>query len=430
MRLSFEQIYEFFKKAAGICTDTRNITKGAIFLALKGENFNANNFALDALGKGCSYAIIDEEISGKDDRCILVDDVQKALQYLAKIHRTKMEIPFIGITGTNGKTTTKELIHAVLSEKYKVVATKGNLNNHIGVPMTILSVNKNTEIAIIEMGANHPGEIAGLCEIADPALGLITNIGKAHLEGFGSFEGVVETKNELYKYLRNKKGKVFVNSDNPLLKKLSDGMETVNYGTSETDFLVSRVVKGNPFLEMETMINNQWEHVKTNLVGAYNFENVEAAICIGKYFGVENDRIIRAIGEYHPSNNRSQIIHSGKNTIIMDAYNANPTSMNAALLNFIESNVPEKALILGDMRELGNAETEEHQKILDLLDLNSFKFVILVGPIFKSLSGNNHLCFETSENAAEWLKQNPVTGKNILIKGSRGIKLEKLLEQL
>lgn len=430
MQLSSEQIYSLFKKFSVVCTDTRNIVKDSIFFALKGENFNANDFALDALEKGCSYAVIDQEIPGINDRCILVDDVLFALQNLAKLHRATLKIPFIGITGTNGKTTTKELIGSVLSQKYRVIATKGNLNNHIGVPLTILSVNDNTDIAIVEMGANHPGEIADLCEIADPDFGLITNIGKAHLEGFGSFEGVVKTKMELYSYLRNKGGKVFVNADNPLLKELSEGMQTITYGTSEKDYLTSRVVKGNPFLEMDFWTGSQWKSVMSNLVGVYNFENAEAACCVGKFFEVEDENIVKAIEEYKPSNNRSQIINSGKNCIIMDAYNANPTSMKAALTNFFESNLPEKALILGDMRELGTATIEEHQKILDLIAANGIKFVILVGPVFLNLSGKAYHCFETSEKAAEWLKKNPIEGKNILIKGSRGIRLEKVLELL
>ncbi len=430
MKPTIEELYKIFLQNPVICTDTRNIAPGSLFFALRGDNFNANLFAEDALKKGCSYAIIDEKINYTHPNLIQVKDVLSTLQNLAKFHRNKLNIPVIGITGTNGKTTTKELINIVLSKKFDVIATRGNLNNHIGVPITILSIKRETGIAIIEMGANHPGEIKTLCEIARPNFGIITNIGKAHLEGFGSFQGVIDTKNELYQYIRNFQGEIFINADNSLLSQLSIEMKRIFYGTDTKLFSASRIVASNPFLEIEFFNKGKWELVKSNLVGAYNFENINAAFCIGRHFAVPINKIKEALEEYQPSNNRSQVIRTAKNTIIMDAYNANPSSMEAALENFSKTDLPAKVLLLGDMRELGSEAEKEHLKIIHLIEKNQFKEVILVGDIFCSIAGKKFNCFQTSLQAASWLEENPVTDKSILIKGSRGIQLEKILKTL
>lgn len=429
--MTIPELYQLYQQHSTICTDTRNISTNALFFALKGENFNANLFAQDAINKGCAFAVVDDKTLSDNPKCIIVENVLDTLQKLANFHRKQLNIPFIGITGTNGKTTTKEIINAVLSKKYAVVATKGNLNNHIGVPLTILSVTKNTEIAIIEMGANHPGEIKELCNIADPDFGIITNIGKAHLEGFGSYEGVINTKNELYKFIAEKQGKLFVNNDNPLLVNLSEKTNRIFYGTNATNcFSNARICTSDTFLKVEIPIDKQWLAIKSNLVGSYNFENINAAICIGKYFKVSNELIKSAIEKYMPSNNRSQIIKTESNTIIMDAYNANPSSMEAALINFSQTALPDKILIIGDMRELGADAQAEHSKIISLIESLEFNSTIFVGEVFCALASKQHFCFPNSETAANWLNENKMKNKSILIKGSRGIQLEKVLKVL
>jgi UDP-N-acetylmuramoyl-tripeptide--D-alanyl-D-alanine ligase len=355
--------------------------------------------------------------------------VLTCLQQLANYHRQQLGLPIIAITGTNGKTTTKELITAVLSGKYRIQATKGNLNNHIGVPLTLLSMNKNTEIGVVEMGASHPGEIKALCEIANPDFGLITNIGKAHLEGFGSFEGVIRTKSELYDFIRGKGGKCFLNTDNSLLVKQAQQIEQFSYGQSDQYYLSGEIAESTPYLVAKVLFPKGWLYLKSKLVGNYNLENLLAAACVGKYFGVDPLKIQSAIAEYTPSNNRSQFIQKQKNTIIMDAYNANPTSMLAALNNFVSIKHPHKCLILGDMLELGTSSEEEHQKIMDFIDSQNFDEVFLVGPNFKSAIGKEQKKkFDQVELLSNYLKAQPLENKLVLIKGSRGIHLENILE--
>lgn len=427
--MEIASLYQLFLSHPVITTDSRNIPANSIFFALKGANFNGNAFALEALAKGAAYAVVDEIEFAANDRTILVRDVLTCLQELANYHRNQLGIPILAITGTNGKTTTKELITAVLSKKFNTNATKGNLNNHIGVPVTLLSMNKNTEFGVVEMGANHPGEIKLLCEIANPDFGLITNIGKAHLEGFGSFEGVIRTKSEMYDFIRNKKGKCFINADNQLLVKQSYEIDTITYGTSDSYFLTGETVNADNYLTIRTLFPKGWLYLKSKLVGGYNSENLLAAACVGKYFGVDPLLIQEAIAEYTPSNNRSQLIQKENNTIIMDAYNANPTSMMASLTNFINIRHDNKCVILGDMLELGETSGEEHQRIVDFLDQHNLSDVFLVGPVFmqtKDLKQKKK--FEHVELLSNYLKTQPIENKLILIKGSRGIHLETVLE--
>jgi len=429
--MEIAQLYTIFKEHPVVTTDSRNIPSNSLFFALKGENFNGNSFALEALNKGAAFAIVDEPSAVINTQTILVNDVLTSLQKLAKHHRNQLKIPILSITGTNGKTTTKELITAVLSQKYKVDSTKGNLNNHIGVPLTLLSMTKETEIGVVEMGANHPGEINTLCEIANPDFGLITNIGKAHLEGFGSFEGVIRTKSEMYNFIRNKGGKCFLNADNPILIKQSEGIEKISYGLSTSYFMPGEIASTGSLLVAKALFPKGWLYLKSNLIGNYNFENLLAAACVGKYFKVDPLKIQEAIAGYKPSNNRSQLIQKEKNTIIMDAYNANPTSMMAALNNFSEVSGSAKCLILGDMLELGDSSAEEHQRIVDFIDSNEFDDVYLIGPQFNATSSRKEKKkFDQVELLSNYLKTQPIENKLILIKGSRGIHLEKILEVL
>ncbi|MES2591657.1 MAG: UDP-N-acetylmuramoyl-tripeptide--D-alanyl-D-alanine ligase [Bacteroidota bacterium] len=432
-----EDLYNHFLKYPVICTDTRDIKPNSIFFALKGDNFNANKFAEQALNSGCSLAVIDDAEYKKDNRFFVVDDVLFTLQALANHHRKQLTIPVISITGTNGKTTSKELVNAVLSQKYNVLATKGNLNNHIGVPLTLLNISKEHEIAIIEMGANHQGEIAMLCKIAEPDFGMITNIGKAHLEGFGGYEGVVKAKSEMYHYIKEKGGKLFVNTDNPLLNKLSEGINKITFGTSiNTDF-AGLFVESNPFVKLKFKAKDDIQNIAdkptvlTQLVGNYNFENIIAAACIGHYFKVSEAQIQQGLEGYVPSNNRSQVMKTQYNTLLLDAYNANPSSMNAAIENFAQMEQTNKMVILGDMLELGDDSKKEHDAIVNLLNNKKITNVILVGPFFME-SGKliNATTFSNSDEAAGYLKKNSVKNTTILIKGSRGIKLEKVVEQL
>ncbi len=425
-----ENIYSIYKEHPVITTDSRNIIQNSIFFALKGENFNGNAYSASALEQGASYAVIDEEKYKINDRYILVDNVLETLQALASLHRDNLSIPIIGITGTNGKTTTKELLHAVLSQKYKCYATKGNLNNHIGVPLTILSIPQDTEIAIIEMGANALGEIAALCHIAKPAYGIITNIGKAHLQGFGSIEGVMKTKQELYTSVAYRNGTLFVNHDNEILKSLLPQTPTIFYGIQTEAGLQGKVLESNPFLKFAYTDSQKNYEIQSNLVGSYNLENMLAAITIGRYFGVSHDQIECALTNYSPTNNRSQEIRTAKNQIIMDAYNANPSSMALAIQNFAEMKYGQKMLILGDMLELGDQSAAEHQNIVELLKKYAFDNVILVGEEFIKTKTDNYLIFETAKEVVAFLQMNPVKEKVILIKGSRGIKLETLLDVL
>lgn len=429
--MEIAQFYDIFKKHPVVTTDSRNIPANSIFFALKGENFNGNRFAREALTKGAAYAVVDEDSAVENEHTILVENSLNCLQNLASHHRNQLGIPILSITGTNGKTTTKELVTAVLSKKYKVESTKGNLNNHIGVPLTLLSMNKNTEIGVVEMGANHPGEIKALCEIANPDFGLITNIGKAHLEGFGSFEGVIKTKSEMYDFIRTKGGKCFLNADNPILKKQADGIEQITYGNSTNYFMPGEIAGSGNYLVAKALFPKGWLYLKSNLVGNYNFENLIAAACVGKFFDIDPLKIQEAIAEYIPSNNRSQLIQKEKNTIIMDAYNANPTSMMAALTNFVDNANKNKCVILGDMLELGESSAEEHQRIVDFVDKNDFNDVYFVGSNFlATTSQKQKKKFEQVELLSNYLKTQPIENKLILIKGSRGIHLERILEFL
>lgn len=425
--MKIQELYTHFLKHPIVCTDTRDIQSGAIFFALKGANFNGNEFAEQALQAGCSLVVIDEAKFKKDDRYFLVEDVLTALQQLANYHRKQLKIPVIAITGTNGKTTSKELLNAVLSEKYKVLATKGNLNNHIGVPLTLLNISKDHEIAIIEMGANHQGEIAMLCTIAEPDYGMITNIGKAHLEGFGGPEGVIKAKNELYQFIKQKNGKLFVNADNELLKKLSEGIDRVTFGTSDNDDFTGSFVESNPFVKLK--YNNTT--ISTQLVGKYNFENILAAACIGHYFKVSEQQIKTGLEKYVPSNNRSQVMQTKNNLLLLDAYNANPSSMNAAIENFAQMDQLNKMVILGDMLELGEDSEKEHTAIVNLLKQKNITNALLVGNYFIEAGKAIHAkTFANSDQVLDHLKQHPVKNTTILIKGSRGIKLEKVVDAL
>ena len=424
-------LYRIFLSHPVVTTDSRSIPLNSIFFALKGANFNGNAYAAEALSKGAEFAVIDQQEFATGNQYIVVPDVLLTLQQLARYHRDQLGLPILAITGTNGKTTTKELIAAVLSKKFEVNFTQGNLNNHIGVPLTILSMNQHTEFGVVEMGANHPGEIQILCEIANPDLGLITNIGKAHLEGFGSFEGVIQTKTELYDFLKEKGGKCFLNADNPLLVQKAKDLEQITYGKSTAYFMAGEQVGTDNYLVIKVLFPKGWLFLKSKLVGDYNFENLLAAACVGKYFKIDPLQIRKALAEYTPSNNRSQLIRKEKNTIIMDAYNANPTSMMAALLNFANQKSDKKLIILGDMLELGETSGEEHQAIVDFIENQNFSNVFLVGPQFMNTSDKTKKeKFDNVELLTNYLKTQPIENKFILIKGSRGIHLEKILEFL
>lgn len=420
-------IYTCFKECGKVTTDTRNCPEGSMFIALKGETFNGNAFVREALAKGCRYAVVDEKEYADAENILLVDDCLKALQDLAREHRRQMGTRIIGITGTNGKTTTKELIATVLQKRYRVLYTQGNLNNHIGVPLTLLNLTDKHELAVVEMGANHPGEIRALVNIVEPDCGLITNVGKAHLEGFGSFEGVVRTKSELYDYLRSKENAfIFLDKDNEVLCQASTGLETIGYGMEDHSLYVSGKFHAcAPFLAFE------WEHegvshnVQTHLIGSYNIKNALAAIAIGCRFDVPAEAICEALEGYVPSNNRSQLTETIDNHLIIDAYNANPTSMRAALENFRLMEVPHKVAVLGDMKELGEGSVEEHRQIVSLLTTLGFEKVILVGEEFGKVCGNfEH--YPDVEAVKEIFAKDKPKGKFILIKGSNSMKLSQL----
>lgn len=430
--MKITDLYNLYKAHPLISTDTRSIQPSALFFALKGPSFNGNAFAEKALESGAAFAIIDEPAFRKTEQYILVDDVLRTLQQLAIYHRIQLDIPVIGITGTNGKTTTKELIYAVLSTAYKAWATKGNLNNHIGVPVTLLSMPAETQIAIIEMGANHPGEIGFLSNICRPTHGIITNVGKAHLEGFGGFEGVIKTKKELYDYLRSSNGHLFIQGDNQLLNKMADGINNrTTYGSSSGLDVKGTLISEGPELSLTYIAwNGHKADIHTKLAGIYNFDNVLAAITAGEYFGLQPENIAQALESYYPSNNRSQVLIKGSNKVIMDAYNANPSSMEAALLNFEKINSASKILVLGDMFELGEDSYKEHRNLLDLLERLTFKQCILVGEEFfrhkESFKTVSEFIFVlTTAEAAALLKAWPLENSYILVKGSRGMKLEE-----
>ena len=426
--MEISNLYQLFRQHPVVTTDSRNIPSDSIFFALKGDNFNGNSFALEALSKGAALAVIDTPEFATNDRLILVDDVLLCLQQLARYHRAQLKLPILAITGTNGKTTTKELIAAVLSKKFRIHFTQGNLNNHIGVPLTLLSITPETKMAIIEMGANHSGEIKKLCQIADPDFGIVTNIGKAHLEGFGSFEEIIKTKTELYDYLRGKGGKCFIHADNPLLIQQAKDLEQISYGKSTDYFMPGELASTDYNLVVKALFPKGWLYLKSKLIGDYNFENVLAAACVGKYFEVDPLHIQQALDEYTPSNNRSQLIQNEKNTLIMDAYNANPTSMMLALSNFAGIKAERKCVILGDMLELGEASESEHQKIVDFVESQTFEEVFLVGPQFKkTITQKVKKKFDNAELLSQYLKTQTLENRFILVKGSRGIHLEKIL---
>lgn len=429
MLISIEELYSIYLEHRIISIDSRQIMPGSLFFALKGDNFDGNKYAGIALEAGSAYAVIDNEAYA-GNKTLLVNNVLDALQKLALMHRRKLNIPVVAITGSNGKTTTKELINAVLSQQYSVTATLGNLNNHIGVPLTLLRVAEETRIAIIEMGANHQLEIAQLCQLAEPTHGLITNIGKAHLGGFGGYEGVIKAKNELYYWLRNSEGTVFVNSGNPLLMELTSSMKRILYGKDEGVQTRGTTRDNSSTLELDWFSGNEIITLQTNLVGNYNFENVMAAICLGTFFDVPQDKIKSAINSYQPTNSRSQAMKTAKNSIILDAYNANPTSMQLAIENFSQEKAHPKMVILGDMLELGEESPAEHLAIVNLVKDSGFERVVFVGPDFKSVANDKFRCFDNSDKALEWLQQEHIKDHTILVKGSRGIKMEKVLDAL
>jgi len=431
---AIESLYQHYLKHPVICTDTRNITPGCLFFALRGDNFDANTFAEKALTNGAAYAIIDNLAYKTSKQCILVPDALSTLQDLAKHHRVQLNIPVIGLTGSNGKTTTKELIKAVLSEKYKTFATKGNLNNHIGVPLSILSLTNDTEIAVIEMGANHQKEIEFLCTIAKPTHGLITNIGMAHLDGFGGFEGVKKGKAELYAYLKKNHGVAFINRNNPYLLEMSaaaDLDKVVYYGTEASDTISGRLVKTDPLIEISWSDKSASYETSVNLTGSYNFENILAAICIGSFFDVTPAQINKGLSGYFPNNNRSQITKTENNTVICDFYNANPSSMTAALNNISLLSASQKTVIIGDMFELGDESAEQHNLIAQQAEQLNVQTLIFIGKYFYALKdkykGN---FFSTPSEAHEFLKENPIKDNMVLLKGSRGMALEQLLPLL
>ena len=420
------QLHQLFLESTGICTDTRKLKKGNLYLALKGDNFNGNNFAAKALELGADYSIVDEQPEEQNDHIIKVEDGLDTLQKLAAYHRKYLNLPILSITGSNGKTTTKELIREVLSKKYKTVSTKGNLNNHIGVPLTLLSMNKETEFGIVEMGANHQGEIASLCKIAQPDYGYITNFGKAHLEGFGGVEGVIKGKSELYNYLIKNKKTIFINYDDEIQVEKSKGTDIISFSEGKNATHQITFLKADPFVK----INTEDTQINSQLIGTYNAKNIAVAICIGKFFKIPVKAIKEAIESYQPTNNRSQIINQNSNQIILDAYNANPTSMKAALENLEAIPAKNKIAILGDMFEVGNTSAEEHQIIIDLLEKLEFSNMMVCGKNFYQTSTQEVSKFENFEDLKNYIQRNNFEDATILIKGSRGMALERILEVL
>lgn len=434
--MSIEELYKLYKKCPSLTTDSRKVEMGSMFFALKGDNFDGNDYALSALEKGARWAVVDRPsllgCSAGKGECILVENVLKALQQMAKYHREQFDIPVVGITGTNGKTTTKELITAVLSEQFTVESTSGNFNNHIGVPLTLLKINSRTQIAVVEMGASAPGEIAALTALAQPTVGLVTNVGTAHIQGFGSFDGVKKTKGELYDYLRQKGDPVFYNSDNPHLCEMLSyrkGIVAKPYSAA-SEFSILPSNEENPYLTLKSL--NSPQELKTHLVGAYNADNIMAAVTVGRFFGIGDNAIFHAIRNYVPTNDRSQLIKTEYNTLIVDTYNANPTSMEAALDNFASIDFENKSLILGDMGELGSESAAQHDHIL-LKAIGVTTDVVLVGSEFaaayRRLRGRmprEMLCFENAQSLVDHYENCPTSGRTILIKGSHSNHLEIL----
>ena len=430
--INMETLYRCFEQSRGVTTDTRRCETGMMFFALRGENFDGNAYAAKALELGCSYVVIDNPHYNvvEDERVLLVDDVLTALQRLARYHRRQLGTPIIGITGTNGKTTTKELVAAVLSKKYSILYTQGNLNNHIGVPLTLLSLTPEHEMAIVEMGANHPGDIKELVEIAEPDYGVITNVGLAHLQGFGSLEGVIRTKGELYDYLRTTQHHtIFLNEDNNHLKGISQGLEAMTYGQAPTAAIHGELIACDPYLRFRWTNGDGWNEVATQLIGSYNIDNALCAAAVGLYFGVTREDISAALAGYTPQNNRSQLTKTERNMLVVDAYNANPTSMRAALDNFARMEVPHKMAILGDMKELGEATTAAHQEVVDRLATCGIDEVWLVGEAFAKTE-HVQRTFVDVEAVKSALQESMPEGYCILIKGSNSMKLSSLVPLL
>jgi UDP-N-acetylmuramoyl-tripeptide--D-alanyl-D-alanine ligase len=422
-------LYGKYLESGTVSTDTRQIAPGSIFFALKGDRFNANAFAAQALEKGASYVVIDEAAYNTDARCILVDDVLKALQQLARHHRDQLNIPFVGLTGSNGKTTSKELVAAVLSQKYKTYATKGNLNNHIGVPLTILAIDRSCEMAVVEMGANHLGEIALLCSIANPTHGFITNIGKAHIGTFGGFDNIIRAKSELYQHLITTNGTVFINSRSEILANMAKRFKSPILYPAPGDYYHCELIDADPYVRLKA---ENGAEVTTHLVGGYNFENMAAALCIGKFFGVPAEAANQAVANYVPANMRSQIVTQGTNTIILDAYNANPSSMQAAIENLSAMRAERKVLILGDMFELEGEAEKEHHNLGKLIHDKGFKEIYLCGTLVRTALEviPYAMHFNTKEELKAQLEKNKFSNATILVKASRGIGLETIVDSL
>jgi UDP-N-acetylmuramoyl-tripeptide--D-alanyl-D-alanine ligase len=427
--LTTEQLYELYLQHPSVETDTRKLQKGDIFFALSGPNFNGNKFALQALEAGAAYTVVDEEIPNTDGRVLKVDNVLDSLQLLAKLHREQFDIPFIAITGSNGKTTTKELVSTVLSAQYKTYTTQGNLNNHIGIPLTLLRVKKDAEMAVIEMGANHQKEIAGYCRYVNPTHGIITNCGKAHLEGFGGIEGVKKGKGELFDYLRENSGAAFIFNDYDYLVEMSAGIQPIiTYGTGEA-WLTGKIISSETFLKVALSEENAETIIKTQLVGDYNLPNVLCAAAVGKYFNISLAKIQEAIESYTPGNSRSQMLVKGTNHIILDAYNANPSSMKVAIENIAKIQADKKILMLGGMMELGSESEAEHKAVVELIKKHRWEKVILVGGDFGKIEQPFEY-FNNSVEAASWLQQQKFENTYFLVKGSRSIQMEKIAEVL
>jgi UDP-N-acetylmuramoyl-tripeptide--D-alanyl-D-alanine ligase len=419
-------LYQLFLQHPVIQTDTRKLQQGDIFFALKGPNFNGNLFALQALRQGAAYAVIDETPTEQNDKLILVEDALATLQALAKHHRQQFTIPFIAITGSNGKTTTKELVSSVLATHFKTYTTQGNLNNHIGVPLTILGIKQDAQMAVIEMGANHQKEIESYCSYTLPTHGIITNCGKAHLEGFGGIEGVRKGKGELYTFIKENNGTIFIYRDYDYLQEMSVGIEKkYSYGTADGE-VIGIAKQSEPFLEVAIEKGVAFENLQTNLVGDYNLPNILCAIAVGKYFNVPDDKIKTAIETYSPSNSRSQMVTIGSNHIILDAYNANPTSMKAAIENFAKLQAAHKVLMLGGMMEMGEDSLAEHKVIIQLIEQYNWSKVVLVGGDFKNVP-HPFIYFNTSLEAKDWYVQQHFEDTHLLIKGSRSMQMERIL---
>ena len=421
--MDIASLYQLYLKSGKVSTDTRQIAPGSLYFSIKGPKYNANAFAQEAIAKGASYAVVDEKEYVIGEQTILVPDGLTALQQLATYHRYQLKIPIIGLTGSNGKTTSKELLNAVLSRKFRTLATKGNLNNHIGVPLTILSIDSSVEIAIIEMGANHVGEIALLSSIAKPTHGFITNIGKAHIGTFGGFENIIRGKSELYQHLITQDGVVFINSQNPILANMAKRFKNPIFYPATGDYYQCELISADPFIKIET---EEGTILNTQMIGSYNFENIAAALCIGKYFGVEPAKAEQAVVEYVPGNMRSQIIQKGTNTIILDAYNANPSSMQAAVESLAGMKAKSKVAIVGDMYELEEEAEKEHRNMGKLLQEKKFHSVYLCGALIRAAKDECPAAhyFETRELLIDELKKNPLTDSTVLVKASRGMGLE------